>query len=373
MRPVSDALTAAVRGSHRMAARARVLLPGATGVNPDGVEIPILSGSDVQFDSTADVRATLDLTTTGAGWDPTPGKHMLQPYGNEIFVERGVQHQGASIEWVSQGYYRIWSVRQDNAPNGQLRIAAKDRMSGIIDSKLTAPRQFKADRSARSVVEELVTEVYPAAQIDWQVDDRVIGRDQVTEQDRWKFLNDLVTGMAAIWHWDYRGYLVVAPAPNLAVDPPVFRVNGGSGGVLVSAARSISRDSVYNAVVATAEGADDKSPAKAIVYDNDANSPTYWHGPFGQVPEFYSSPTITTQGQAEAVGRAELAKRTGLPYSMDLKAVPHPGLEDNDVVQVDYPGRSEHHIVDKLTMPLTADDAMSASTRVQTAVGFGVM
>ena len=113
MRPVSDAFLDAVRGSHRMCARARVCPPGQTGVDPDGVDIPILAGQ-VEQDATADVRATVDLTTDGSAWTAEVGD-LLTPYGNELFVERGIVFGNGDREWVSQGYFRIDSVEQDDA------------------------------------------------------------------------------------------------------------------------------------------------------------------------------------------------------------------------------------------------------------------
>lgn len=370
MRPVSSGLAAAVLGSHRMAARARVVAPGQSGTDPDGTVIPIEDG-DVQYDATADIRATLDLTTDGTGWDPRPGAHTLQPYGNEIFVERGVEVSAGSIEWVSQGYYRIYEVEQDDAPSGPLRIAGRDRMSAIVDGRLTSPRQFKKAQMASAVITQLVQEVLPSAVVEFTATDQALGRDQVAEDDRRDFLQQIVDSLGAVWFFDYRGVLVVKPAPSLNA-APAFEVNAGPGGVLVSASRSISRDGVYNAVIASGEGADDTSPARAIAYDGDPSSPTYWNGPFGQVPEFYSSPLITTKASASAAAYTRMLKVKGLPYNVDLTAVPHPGLEPYDVIGVRYPGFSERHILDKLTIPLTAKDTMAGTTRAQTTTQIGV-
>lgn len=370
MRPVSDEFTAAVAGSHRMVASARVVEPGQVGTDPAGVDIPVLGG-DVAYDATADVRATLDLTTDGTGWDPRAGRHIIQPYGAEIFVRRGIAVATGHTEWVSQGYYRIVSAGQDKAPNGNLRISGQDRMSAIIESRLFAPRQYPASTLASAVIADLVTEVLPDAVIDLGVPDRPIGRDLVTEDDRHAALVDVATALAAVAYFDYRGILVVGPVPDPTM--PVWTVAHGDGGVLVSAARSLSREGVYNAVKASGEGADDTPPVSAIAYDDNPRSPTYWSGPYGQVPEFYSSPMLTTVAQCRDAARAELARVIGLPYNMDLTAVPHPGLDPLDVVRVTYPEFAETHILDKLTMPLTAAEAMSATTRQSTTVVIGAV
>src|SRR5262249_54713756 len=111
MRPVSERFLRTVRGSHTMIARARV--PGTIsyiGVDPPGTETPIRAGN-VVLDATADIRATLDLTTPGP-WPTTP-TGLLTPYGTEVFIERGIDYGDGIREWVSQGYFRLYQVEQD--------------------------------------------------------------------------------------------------------------------------------------------------------------------------------------------------------------------------------------------------------------------
>jgi hypothetical protein len=115
--------------------------------------------------------------------------------------------------------------------------------------------------------------------------------------------------------------------------------------------------------VVSGEGADDTANVTAVAIDNDADSPTYWYGPYGHVPGFYSSSTITTLGQAGVAARAALLKVTGLPYSIDLTAVANPALVADDVIRLRYPGKSEIHLLEKLTTPLVAKTAMTGTTR----------
>ena len=135
--------------------------------------------------------------------------------------------------------------------------------------------------------------------------------------------------------------------------------------------RRLTREGVYNGVVATGEGLDRETPVRAVVVDTDKTSPTYWYGPFGKVPRFFSSPLITTSGQAALAAATMLTKQLGLPYAVDLSLVPNPALEPYDPITVRYPGRSEVHVLDRLTIPLTADGPLTASTREQTNVLIG--
>lgn len=363
MRPCTDEYLQAVRATHRMHARARVLTTFQTGTNPTGVTIPILSGA-VKMDARADIRSRLDLTTDGTDWDHTPAG-LITPYGNEIFVERGVELIGSMIEWVSLGYFRIYGCPQEEAPDGPIDVEARDRMSGLIDARLEAPVQYLASNTVGQVFDDLVTAVYPGATItfDDALDGELLGRTVVAEEKRYEFLRDLATSYGKVMWWDHLGVLQVASPPDPGV--PVLDVNHGAGGILVSLSKEVSREGVYNAVVATGEGADGTTPAFGVARDLNPNSPTYYFGKFGPVPRFYNSQFIKDDTQATAAARSLLMQSLGLPYNVDLAAVPNPCLEVLDPVRVayDYDRAPEIHVLDELTVGLTATDPMTGTSR----------
>ena len=75
-----------------------------------------------------------------------------------------------------------------------------------------------------------------------------------------------------------------------------------------------------------------------------------------------------------------LRRNLGLPYNLTLESIPNPALEPGDPIRVRYPVsqrrrglRDEHHIIEQLTVPLTADGAMTALTREQTLVQIGTL
>jgi hypothetical protein len=375
MRPVSDKFLASLRGSHSAVAQAFVVATGQTGVSPTGTEVPILGG-DVQLDANAAIRSTLGLDTDGTGTFPDNASDLFTPYGDyELFIRKGLYFGGGAVEWVSMGYFRPNDVEQDNAPDGPLRIAAQDRMAGILDGDLLAPIQFASTAKYGDVVEDLVQEIYPWATIEW--DDGTyldpLGRSLIADDEvdasRYTFLNDLVTSLGKIWYWDYRGVLVIKDLPPQ--DEPVWEVNSGENGVLVSRARSISREGVYNAVVAYGEALDDVAPSRAVAIDNSPASPTYFYGSFGKVPRRYSSPFITTDAQAKSAAEAILRQNLGLPYNVNFRSIVNPALEPLDAVAVTLNAFSETHVLETLAIPLRADEAMTATTREQTLVVIG--
>lgn len=360
MRPVSAEFLRAVTSSHRMTARARLVEPGLTGTDPAGTETPILGG-DVQLSASGDVRSTFDLETLGE-W-PEDETSPYAPYGREVFLERGIEYGNGITEWVSLGYHRIETL-EGAIPAGTLRLSGSDRMAGIIEARLPAPRQFAAATTCGAVVSELVTEVYPAAVIEWDdaTDAEPIGRGAVADRERFEFLADVVASRGKVWFWDHRGVLVIRDAPAAAV--PVSSANTGPGGVVVELARQLSRRGAYNAVVVTGEAPDTAAPVRAIATDDDPASPTYYAGPFGPVPKFYSSSLITTQAQADKAAAEMLARELGVPYSLDFSAVPNPALEPLDPLDVD----GATHVLTDITIGLTSADPLVAATREKRGV-----
>lgn len=366
-------LVPALSGAHRAVFEARVLTTYQTGDDPDGIEIPILSG-DVKYDATANIFADLSLETVGTdGKDslfPRRGADLLAPYGNEIFVRSGVD-LGDQILWVPLGYFRINTIEQSPASNYPIRITGQDRMSGIVDGRLVNPIQFAETRTIGSVVEELVSDIYADAVVvfDDDSDHDQLGRQILVEEDRYAALHDVADSLGKVVYWDGTGVLRIEDNP----DPDViaWEIKAGRNGVMVESSRSVSREGMANAVVATGEGATD-SPVRAVVVDNGPHSATRWGGRFGRVPRYYSSPLLTT-GAAAAKAAASLLRRyVGSPYNVSFGTVANPALRPRDVVRItQLDANREKHYVETCTVPLVADQAMTGTTREQTLVTLG--
>lgn len=346
MRPVSQAFLKALTGSHNMAVRVRAVPAGQTGTAPvDGITLDVLGG-DVQLDGTADVRATVEIEvsstdpTTGAPLWPEGAGSPLTPYGtHELFVERGVAFGGGTIEFVSLGYFRINTVEQPDAPNGPIRIAGSDRMSMIIDSKLTTAVQFAPSDTYGDVVSALAVDAYADVEIEWDdpdVEGDAIGRTAIVESDRYAFIRELVVAVGKAAYFDHRGVMLIRTPPSSGY--PSWVVSRGRQGVLVSAGRSLSRDGVYNGVLATGEALDTEPPVRGLAVDSTPGSPTLWGGPFGKISREFASPLLTTEAQCRLAAATVLRKSLGLPYNVDMTAVPNPALEPDDLIAIGIEG-----------------------------------
>lgn len=373
MRPVSSQFLSTLRGSHKAFTRVQILSVYQTGTSPvGGIPINVLEGA-ISLDGDADVRSTVELTTNGGvNVFPQRPTDTITPYGNELFIECGVELANGSTEIVSQGYFRIDSVEQSSAPFGVIRITGYDRMKGIVEARLTAPISFTAGTSVASIFATLVLEVYPNATIEFEDASfaaSTLVSTQVAEESRFDFLNNIVTSNGNIMYWDYRGVLVIKASPDPTVS--VWEVNAGAYGVLVDSTRAISREGVYNAVVAVGESVNDTPPVRAIVVDDNPSSPTYWYGNFGKKPRFFSSSFMTTVEQATNAAQGILRKTLGLPHSVNFTSISNPALEPLDAVTIDQLDVVAIHVIETLTIPLNPQRPLTATTRRQAALQIG--
>ena len=374
MRDVSDLWETTVTSTHQMSARARLVTAGQTGTNPGPLqdngrplyELPLLAG-DAQFDPSAEIRSTVDCQVL---WDwPTSANSELNVFRRmELFVERGIVYGDGATEWVGLGYYDLGDLDQQDVARGPIDIAGQDRMGLLIESRLPFPRQYNAATTIRAVIEDLVFEVYPTVTIvieGWNPD-VAVGYSMVVEEDRYGPLNEIAKAHGCTLFFDYQGRFVMRPVPALGTSP-VAHIRSGQNGTLVRAGRRLTNRDVKNGFVVTGEQSSDVDPVRVLVTDDDPASPTMWGGPFGRIPKFFSSSFITTEEQARNAAIAMRTRETGVPYTVSFGLVPNPALEPLDPVGIVFDERgTELHVIDRLTIPLTVQGAMTGTTRAKT-------
>jgi hypothetical protein len=179
----------------------------------------------------------------------------------------------------------------------------------------------------------------------------------------------LSRSLGKVVFWDGHGFLRVEDAP----DPEniVWDIKAGRNGVLVDSDREVSREGMYNGVVAVGEGVTGEA-VRAVVVDRGVNSPTRWGGRFGKVPREYSSPLLTTGTQARMAATSLLRRYIGMPYQVSFGAIPNPALRPREVVRITQKdGNRERHLIETCTVQLSVDAVMTGTTREQTHVVVG--
>lgn len=323
--------------------------------------LTVLTGT-VRADATSTVRWTCSLTVAA----DSPAAAALTPFGARLRLSIGMVHAPTDIEWVPLGVYRVDTTERDDTAS--IDVTGSSREALIIDDRFYQPRTFRP-QSARVLLSALIWETIPGASIRWDADDSTVTTQIVEPRDRWAVIDgdttspSIARSLGATVFCDARGVFCVRTVPSLT-DRPVWTLDTGDTGVLISPTETLTRDGVYNAVIATG-ATDDGSPpvGPAVAEDLDPASPTYVHGPFGRVPRFYASPFLATVAQCRTTAQALLATALGLHRQVNLTSVVNYALEVGDVVTARMPdGRVANHVIDGIDFALDGS-SMQLATR----------
>lgn len=368
MRPASTRLLQALAASHEAAVIAEILHDAAPVAQ-------ITTGIDgtVTLDQSAQIRGRLDIEIidNGAlGLIPEAAGDLLAPYGNEIRAARGVRYPDGTVETCSLGVFRIDDADvQDTGDRLAVRISGLDRSARLIDARFEEPYQVPAGTNYGTALLDVFQAAWPDIPTSLTATTRTTPALIAEEgSDRWQFGADMMAALGRALYFDGDGVLVNPPVGAIG-QAPVATLAEGAGGILVQAARRWTRQGAYNRVIATGENTGEAAPSRGVATDENPASPTYYFGAFGKVPRFYASPFITTDDQAQDAAAAILSRELGTTQSIDFGAVVNPALEPDDVVRItrERAGIDEDHVIDSLTIPLSASGAMSGRTRALAA------
>lgn len=373
MYPVTDAFLQAIVGPHRPVAT--VEYSNDRGLTWDPLAIV---GGSVTADRTAQVRWQADVQLTKETYLGLGG---VTPYGTRVRIHRGIQPLRGRRMLVPLGVYRVNDTGRNT--EGEISISLTSMEQQVAETRFLTPRTIAggAGDSAREVLEGLVTEAVPGVSFDWRVDGTARIPRIHQDTDRWALIdgsNDdasIAKTLGAEVYCDGSGIFVIAPTPTL-YDVPVWTVRRGEA--LVKGDMGLSREGVYNVVVANGESTDsDKAPVgPGIAWDDDPTSATYagpdpvnrpdLAGQFGVIARFYSSPLLTSIGACQVAAGSLLADALGLHKTVSFESVTNPAIEPGDVLRVELDsGFLESHLIDSVQYDL-AGATMSCSTRATT-------
>ncbi|GJF04967.1 DUF5047 domain-containing protein [Pseudonocardia sp. D17] len=352
---ISAAARAALRGAHGITGRATAYTPSG-GVLAD---FPIKEAS-ITADAKSQVRRTATLTVADPSMWPSSGFDALSPVGAEIALEYGIV-LSTGVEWVPVFRGPVQTASLDMPITDALSVDLSDRSKTVADDRFDVPTQTIAGNTVVQEITRLIRATLPNVEVIDRTGDTTVAAVLDIDKERWQDgIEKLADSIGAEVFADQVGRFVIRPQPTL-FDDPAWVVDAGSTGVLVKLERELTRDQVYNAVIASGQRSDGIPPVWAKVTDDDPDSPTRYGGPFGRKPRFYSSPLLTSQDMAEAAAASLLERVRGYVASVEVTAVPNPALEPGDVIEVRLlDGTRQRHILDKV--PLTFSPGVQAYT-----------
>lgn len=238
-----------------------------------------------------------------------------------------------------------WFTVADNQPTEQWRLVASKLtwVSGgasipvglsdltllVQDSGFIAPEAPPTAATVLSEVRRLLTGICPVIVADG-VTDAGVPSTIVYKDDRLAAVQDLVRAINCRYRMTGNGSLEVYPLTQSA---PVWTIQGGDGGALVSLNRRQTRADLINGVVSTSNDPSVEIRALATV----TAGPLRWDGPFGRKIARHNA-IATTQEGVEADANTYLnntAVLKTLPLTVLCK--PHPGIQIGDWVRVAQP------------------------------------
>lgn len=352
---ISAAARAALRSSHTITGRATAYTPSG-GVLAD---FPVKEAT-ITADAKSQVRRTATLTVADPSMWPASGFDALSPVGSEIALEYGVV-LSTGVEWVPVFRGPVQTASLDSPTTDALTVELADRSKWVAEDRFDVPTQTHDGATVVDEITRLIRETLPGVPVLDLTGDTTLAAVLDIDKERWQDgVEKLADSIGAEVFADQVGRFVIRPQPTL-FDDPAWVVDAGSTGVLVKLERELTREQVYNAVIASGQRSDGTPPVWAKVVDDDPDSPTRYGGPFGRKPRFYSSPLLTTQDMADGAAATLLERVRGYVATVEVTAVPNPALEPGDVIEVRLlDGTRQRHIVDKV--PLTFSPGTQAYT-----------
>jgi hypothetical protein len=320
------------------------------------------TGGQVSVDLGAQCRRTCSVTVADTSLIPRTPADKLAVYGARLRLARGVEYSDGTQELVPLGVFRLDEVSGD-VDEGPVTLNGKSLECVVADDKFTAP--YRASGTAVGAITTLIQRTIPDAIVTSTASDSAIGpRTWDVEGDPWGAVLELAAAIGATVYCNPDGEFVIAELPDLSSATPAWSVDAGEGGAYVAASRGMTADRVFNGVLARGENTESNvAPVSALVVDSDPSSPTYWSGPFGHRPTFYSSSTLITTSACTAAATLLLRSAQAPNASADISSLPNPALEAGDVIRVTYPdGSKELHQIASFTISLEVGGSFTMQT-----------
>jgi len=191
----------------------------------------------------------------------------------------------------------------------------------------------------------------------------------------WTDITGIAAGVNGLLYIDVEGRFCVQPQPDPASVPPVWSYVDGDGGMLTKVTRKLDSSKAVNYVIATGENSIVGMPYRALAYDSDPNSPTYYLGPFGRVVgREPGRKRLISQKQTQAAANLYLNWFVGGDETTTIEGICNPALDSGDVVLVRRKNVGIYQdggIITDLTTDFPAGSDLTPSTVVPITTDYG--
>jgi hypothetical protein len=363
MFPVSDRFLEAVRtGSGIVIVTADILVDG----QPELEGLAVTDGSVTMAANDA-VQRSGSLVLAEPTLLPVDSTSLLAPFGPEVRVWRGIDFgDGEPPEMVPIVTGPIQTSGGD-LETEVTTVNFDDRSRWLIDDQVDGVTQITAGANVGAAIAELALASVPFIELAFASTDYLAPLLTLTDgADRWQAMRiTLARSIGYELSFDGVGRLVFRSLATPST--PAWTIDDGAGGVLTGGALQLSRVDTANKVIATGGNSTTGEPFRGIAVDDNPASPTFYDGSFRHKPARVTASAAATQAATNDAAAAELERRKGVAKSFDVTFVANPALEPFDAVGIrrtlTAAAIDEVHVLDRATIGLAEDGAMSGTTR----------
>lgn len=349
-----------------------------------------VTAGSVSVDETAEIRRTCTLTVAGIpALIPQYLGDLLHPAScNELHISRGVVYADGTTEFAQLGVFRMTKpVITDDDVNPTITINGQDRASVVARMSWQAPYTIPAGNNIAAAIQQAMNSRLPFLQYNFQnitvstqdeagqtfgtpftYNTLVLGADMVTGSGETSDpMEDLIIFAASAGcelFFDVYGVCTLRPIINPLTTDVIDLVHfvEGANCTMTTVTETLDESAACNGVIVYCNGTGAALPFVVSVWDTNPGSPTYYLGPWGQVPYIITTTVLPTATQSAAVARAaaqnyaygQLQLILGAFDDVSLTAVPNPALREGDCVQVTRTRVriDDPYVISTMTIPL---------------------
>lgn len=375
--PVSANFRNYIAGSHKVVVQADVCDSAGNVLvtfNPVNGSVNIDIDRDVRRDA-----GTIELVDPTGVLVPLNVTDVLSPLlGNELRLYRGVEYSDGTTELMPLGVF-IWqsvSILDDGSGLKIVLSGLQDRSVKVAQARYSRPVSVTSATAVETVIANIVSAAYPTVVYSG-------GQLPATSQtinavaygvegdaSPWQDARDLADQFGFRLFFDAIGELNMTPIQKSEAVTSVVSYGDSGELMIVSMSKDWDITDTFNGVIATGQGSGLLIPARAVAWDDDPSSPTYYLGTFGQRPRYYSSPFLLTDAQARAAAESQLEKTLGVSEKLTWSQIVDPSLDVGDTIQVVRSSMTiaAQYVLDRLTIPLSPAEMMSADVRARRVI-----
>jgi hypothetical protein len=380
MWPVSDAYKATMlKSDQRAAYKIEALLNGAvlysttaitaTGPTPD--QGFLISGS-VAVDITASARRRLDIELVDPNNEIAP---LLDIFGQEVRIYRGLyvpDASGAMVpEYVPLVTSRLTDVEKVESPALTVKLRGSDRSLAISQQLFIDPWVIAAGTNYGQAIQDILRSRIPwltFSPTDFSTVTSLTTPALTFAEGTspWTACTNMASACGLDTYFNPMGTSILVPSASLTAGPVVWSFIEGVNNTAITIGDRDSSTAAVSACVVSGEGtglAPGVVPPRAVVYDTDPTSTTYYLGPFGIVPNFLRTPLATTQQQCLDSATARLQLFSGRAQRLEITCVPITPLEGSDNIHAVSKTIDATHLAENFTIPMSPKQAMTIGSR----------